>query len=383
MTSEPKTIAPKPLANVKVIEIGHSFAAPYAGFILAGLGAEVIKVENPGSGDYARGWGPPFWNGTASTFLAMNRGKFGVTVDFNNADELQRLKDLIQVSDVVIQNLKPGALAKKGLGAEELMAANPRLIYCDIGSFGKGPMEAKPGYDPLMQAMAGIMSVTGNIGEPPVRVGVSLVDIGTGMWSALGILSALMERDRTGKGSIVSTSLYETALTWMTVHMAGYLASGEIRKPYGSGLAEIVPYQVFEVADGQLMIAAGNDSLFARLCGAINRKDLAENDHYRTNAARVGNRKELLATLEAEFKRIPLARLSADLDAVGVPNAPLLSIDVVAKLDQTIATGIIQRGADDALPVVGLPVSFDGHRPDFGSEAPAHGEHTAQIFNAK
>ncbi len=380
MTSAPPPIAPKPLANVKVVEIGHSFAAPYAGLILAGLGAEVIKVENPGAGDYARGWGPPFWKGTASTFLAMNRGKFGITVDLNNENELTRLRDLVSASDVVIQNLKPGALAKKGFGPDELMAANPRLVYCDIGSFGNGPMEAKPGYDPLMQAVAGIMSVTGDVGLPPVRVGVSLVDIGTGMWSALGILSALMERGRTGKGSVVSTSLFETALAWMTVHMAGYLASGEVRKPHGSGLAEIVPYQVFDTADGQLMIAAGNDNLFARLCGAIGRKDLADSDLYRKNADRVANRVELLAILKSEFARVPLHKLSADLDAVGVPNAPLLSVDAVAEHEQTAATGLIQRGAPGTLPIVGLPVSFDGQRPQFACEAPEQGEHNARLF---
>ena len=268
----------KPLAGITVVEIGHSVAAPYAGFILAELGAEVIKVENPNGGDYARGWGPPFWDGTASAYHALNRGKSGITVDFGNAEEAARLKRLVlDRADAVIQNLRAGVMERHGLGAAELTAEKPELIYCDLGAFGEGgPLSDKPGYDPLMQAFAGIMSVTGEGGgRPPIRVGVSIIDMGSGMWATIGILAALFDRTRTGRGKAVGTSLYETALAWMSVPLAGYAANGEIRKPYGSGTAEIVPYQCFATRDGWLMIAAGNDNLFRKFCAAVSAPELA------------------------------------------------------------------------------------------------------------
>ena len=255
----------KPLEGITVLELGHSVAAPYAGLILADLGACVIKVENPSGGDYARGWGPPFWKETASTFLSLNRGKEGITVDFSSEEDAAALKRLImEKADAVIQNLRPGILDKFGLTPAKLRAEKPSLIWCDIGAFGdRGPLAAKPGYDPLAQASTGIMSVTGEGGDrPPVRVGVSLIDMGSGLWTVIGMLASLLARKTTGKGAHVSTSLYETGLAWMTVPLSSYAASGKLGRPYGSGIAEIVPYQAFQASDGWLMIAAGNDNLF-------------------------------------------------------------------------------------------------------------------------
>jgi crotonobetainyl-CoA:carnitine CoA-transferase CaiB-like acyl-CoA transferase len=248
---------PRPLKGVVVVELGHSVAAPYAGLILADLGARVIKVENPGKGDYARGWGPPFWGDTASAYAALNRGKESITVDFSDPEQAAALRRLIiDEADGVIQNLRPGILDDFGLSAESFRTAKPSLIWCDIGAFGaKGPMARKPGYDPLVQASTGIMSVTGEGDRPPVRVGISLVDLGSGMWTALGFLSAFISRMKHGDGTQVSTSLYETGLAWMTLPLAGYEAAGDVRKPYGSGVAEIVPYQAFQTRDGWLMIS--------------------------------------------------------------------------------------------------------------------------------
>lgn len=286
----------KPLAGITVIELGHSVAAPYAGLILADLGARVIKVENPGSGDYARGRGPPFWKETSSIFLGLNRGKEGITVDFGDPRDCENLRSLIRdKADAVIQNLRPGILEKFGLTADALRVEKPSLIWCDIGAFGAtGPLASKPGYDPLAQASTGIMSVTGEGGRPPVRVGVSLVDMGSGMWAVIGMLAALVARNAGGRGRSVATSLYETGLAWMTVPLAGYAASGEVRKPYGSGTAEIAPYQAFEASDGWLMIAAGNDNLFRKLCGALGLEVLASDPDFATNAARVVNRERLI-----------------------------------------------------------------------------------------
>ncbi|MCA6107071.1 CaiB/BaiF CoA transferase family protein [Bradyrhizobium cenepequi] len=369
----------KPLKGITVVELGHSVAAPYAGLILADLGARVIKVENPNSGDYARGWGPPFWNETASAFHCLNRGKEDVTVDFNDAHECRELKALIlSQADAVIQNLRPGILSKFGLTAEALRAEKPALIWCDIGAFGtKGPLASKPGYDPLAQASTGIMSVTGEGGRPPVRVGVSLIDMGSGMWAVIGLLAALVARKSDAEGRIVSTSLYETGLAWMTVPLAGYAASGEVRKPYGSGTAEIVPYQAFEASDGWLMIAAGNDNLFRKLCGALGLDALASDSDFATNAARVVNRERLLPPIEAAVRRYSAEALGKLLDEADVPNAPLLGIDEVAKHPQTRALDMTVRCDDDDIELVGIPLAFNGTRPRARTPAPALGQHNA------
>lgn len=375
----------KPLAGITVFEIGHSVAAPYAGLILAELGAEVIKVENPDGGDYARGWGPPFWNGTASAFHGLNRGKAGVTVDLGDPGQAARLRRLIlDRADAVIQNLRAGVMDRHGLGAVELIAQKPSLIYCDLGAFGEsGPLSSKPGYDPLMQAFAGLMSVTGEGGgRPPIRVGVSIVDMGAGMWATIGILAALVERTRTGQGGSVATSLYETALAWMTVPLAGYQANGEVRKPHGSGTAEIVPYQCFLTRDGWLMIAAGNDSLFRRLCAALGQPELGSDPRFRTNSDRVVNRESLIPQLEGVTRTWAMAELMSALDAAGIPNAPLQNVAQVSAHPQTAAVGILQRGPPGALPTVGVPLSFDGRRAASTRAAPALGEHNDTVLAA-
>jgi crotonobetainyl-CoA:carnitine CoA-transferase CaiB-like acyl-CoA transferase len=374
----------KPLRGITVVELGHSVAAPYAGLILADLGARVIKVENPKSGDYARGWGPPFWNGTATAFHCLNRGKEDVTVDFGDERECRELKSLILTeADAVIQNLRPGILSKFGLTAEALRAEKPELIWCDIGAFGtKGPLASKPGYDPLAQASTGIMSVTGEGGRPPVRVGVSLIDMGSGMWTVIGLLASLVARNSGGEGRIVSTSLYETGLAWMTVPLAGYAASGEVRKPYGSGTAEIVPYQAFEASDGWLMIAAGNDNLFRKLCAALKLDGLLADPAFATNAARVVNREQLVPQIERAVRQYSVEGLGRLLDEAGVPNAPLLGLDEVAAHPQTHALDMTVRCGSDDIDLVGVPLAFDGTRPRARTPAPALGQHNAILRKA-
>lgn len=373
----------KPLDGITVVEIGHSVAAPFAGQILAELGADVVKVENPRGGDYARAWGPPFWNGSASLFHALNRGKKGITVDFRDAQETDRLKRLIlDRADAVIQNLRAGVMEGYGLGATQLTAEKPTLIYCDLGAYGEaGPLADKPGYDPLMQAFAGLMSVTGEGNDrPPIRVGVSIVDMGAGMWATIGILAALLERARTGRGGAVATSLYETALAWMTVPLAGYAANKEIRRPHGSGAAEIVPYQCFMTSNGWLMIAAGNDNLYRRLCVAIGRRDLADDERFRTNGDRVLNRGVLVPLIDETVRAMKIEDLMAALDAAGIPNAPLQNLAQVSGHAQTQAVGILQKGPDGALPTVGLPLTFDGIRSSYARGAPALGEHNDKVL---
>ncbi|MGH7031553.1 MAG: CaiB/BaiF CoA transferase family protein [Stellaceae bacterium] len=376
-----------PLSGLVVIEIGQSIAAPYAGMILGELGAEVIKVENPRAGDAARGWGPPFAEGAATCFHAVNRGKRGIAIDLAAPAEVEQLKALIlDRADVLIHNLKFGALDRAGLSAAGLLAEKAGLVYCNLGAFGAvGPLRDRPGYDPLMQAYGGLMSLMGEDGRPPVRVAVSIVDLATGMWSVIGILAALDERRRTGRGGVVDTSLYETALAWMTIPIAAHLVNREIPARQGSGVDMIVPYQAFAAADGSIMVAAGNDNLFRRLCAAIARPELAEDPRFRTNKDRVVNRRILVPILEPIFAAEPVAAWAARLDAAGIPNGSMQSVDQVVADAQTQALGMIQRlwanAADQPLSLVGLPLSFDGMRPPFAKSAPSLGEDNAAILD--
>jgi crotonobetainyl-CoA:carnitine CoA-transferase CaiB-like acyl-CoA transferase len=375
-------LSSKPLAGIHVVEIGHSVAAPYAGMILGELGAEVVKVENPKTGDYARGWGPPFWEGPAAAFQAFNRGKRGIAVDLGNAEECARFRDyVVRDADVLLHNLKFGALDKLGLGSAALLAAKPSLIYCNLGAFGAvGPLKDKPGYDPLIQAFGGLMSMLGEEGREPVRVSVSIMDMAMGMWAAIGILAAITERARTGSGGLIDTSLYETSLAWMTVPLSAYLCAGQMPVRAGSGVREIVPYRVFAAADGYMMIAAGNDGLFQRLCGAMGHPELAEDARFRTNADRVMNVHELIPLMGEIFATDTMANWAAKLEAVGVPNGPIQTVDQVAAHPQTEALGQIQSSPDGILRLVGLPLSFDGVRPAFVQRAPGLGEHNAEIL---
>jgi crotonobetainyl-CoA:carnitine CoA-transferase CaiB-like acyl-CoA transferase len=370
----------RPLSGLVVIEIGHSIAAPYAGMILGELGAEVIKVENPKGGDACRGWGPPFAEGAATCFHAVNRGKQGITCDLANPADAARLKALIlERADVLIHNLKFGALDKYGLGSSALIAEKPSLVCCNLNAFGAtGPMRERPGYDPMMQAYSGLMSLLGEDGRPPVRVTASIIDMGTANWAVVGILAALRERDRTGKGGIVDTSLYETSLALMSIMFADHLASGNLPVRHGSGVAMIVPYQAFEAADGYMMVAAGNDNLFRRLAAAIGRPSLADDARFRTNGERVVNRDALVAILADIFKTETRGHWASLFDAAGIPNGPINSMDQVVADPQTAALGQIQR--QGALSLVGLPLSFDGTRPNFNKRAPALGEDNTAIL---
>lgn len=372
----------RPLSGITVIEIGHSVAAPYAGMILGELGAEVIKVENPkGGGDACRGWGPPFTDGTATAFHAFNRAKRGITIDLGNPAQVETLHRLIrQRADVLIHNLKYGTLDRYGLSAAALTAQKPSLVYCNIGAFGSsGPLRDRPGYDPMMQAYGGLMSLLGEDGRPPVRVTVSIIDMATAMWAVIGILAALQERGRTGRGGVVDTSLYETTLAWMTLPISAHLANGEIPTRHGSGVEQIVPYQAFASADGHIMVAAGNDNLFRRLCTAIGRPGLAEDSRFRTNSDRVVNRRTLIPILSDLFATQPLAVWAARLDAAGIPNGPIQTVDQVVVDPQTAALGIIQQLS--SISLVGLPLSFGGSRPPFAKLAPRLGEDNPEIID--
>jgi crotonobetainyl-CoA:carnitine CoA-transferase CaiB-like acyl-CoA transferase len=365
-----------PLSGVTVVELCHSVAGPYAGSILADLGADVIKVESPDKGDYARDWGPPFAHGTSTLFHVLNHNKRGLALDLRDRVSCERLiAFILDHADIVLQNMRPGAIDRLGLGAAALRAKKPALIYCDLGAYGRsGPLKERPGYDPLMQAHGGIMSITGVEGGEPVRVGCSIVDQGAGMWAAMGILAALNRRHVTGEGCHVSTSLFETAIGWMAPHVGGYLAGGAMRRPMGSGVAEIVPHQAFPTGDGYIMVAAGNDNLFRALCDALE-QDFAAEARFATNSKRVENRHTLIPMLEEIFRARPSAEWQARLDEAGVPAAPIENVAQVVASPQTEALGILQQAPDLDMTLAGLPLEFDGMRPPYRNSAPTLGEH--------
>ena len=373
--------AEAPLSGITVVELGHNVAAPFAGEVLGDLGATVIKVEKR-DGDDARKWAPPYWHGHSALFQSLNRNKLSVVVELRDPADRARLERMIlERADVVIQNLRPGTAAELGLDAATLRAKKPSLIYCTIGAFGAvGPLKDKPGYDPLLQAFGGFMSVTGEPGRPPVRAGSSIMDIGSGMWSAIGVLGALMRRNATGEGATVDTSLYETALSWMCYHVANYLASGDVPTPQGSGAGMIVPYQGFVTGDGFIMIGAGSDKLFGLLARALGQAGWAEDPRFRQNPDRVKNRVLLVGMIQEIVKTKTSAEWEAALDAAGVPCAPLQRIDAVAKHPQTAALGMLQPSPDGSITLMGPPISFDGKRPAFRRMPPTLGQHTEEVL---
>ena len=312
-----------PLTGITVIELGHSVAAPYAGLTFASLGADVIKIERPGKGDDARAWGPPFADGSSTMFNCLNRHKKSVEIDLKTPEGIAKVRGLADSADVFLQNLRPGQAETMGLGADVLRASNPRLIYASISAFGdSGPLKDRPGYDPLMQAFAGLMSVTGEEGRPSIRSGTSMVDMGSGLWVVIGVLAALHTRNQTGEGSIVDTSLYETGLGWMLYHAPAYAISNKLPRKLGSGTFAIAPYEAFKTSDGEIVIAAGNDNLFRKLSEVLGKPEWKENARYTTNADRVINREGLSAAIADIIATDTAATWAQKLENQNIPCAP-------------------------------------------------------------
>lgn len=375
------TTAEQPLKGVCVVEIGTSVAAPYAAWILAALGAEVVKIERPDGGDDARQWGNMFPDGTSSTFHYLNANKKSVTVDLKDVDQRDWLRGYCaNEADVIVQNLRPGHVERYGIGADALMKANPRLVYCNLWPFGNtGPMQAKPGYDPLMQALSGIMSVTGEVGRPPVRVGPSMIDMGTGMWCVIGILAALKRRAETGEGCLVDASLYETALGWMANAVPTAQATDKNPGRQGTTARGMAPYQAYECTDGWLIVAAPNQRLFERLCGVLGCPEWVEDARFTTNQLRWENLDELNALMIPVLKTESRETWRTRLDEAGVPSAPVRDTMEMMGDDQTRALGMLQRPGEAGPELMGLPLSFNAIRPALRAYAPALGENDNEI----
>jgi len=369
-----------PLTGAKVIELTNNIAGPYAGYILALLGAEVLKVERPRTGDDARGWGPPFWHGTSATFQALNANKQGITRDLKDPEHLAWVKAYIKGCDVLVHNLRPGVMDEAGLGGAAMRALNPRLIYCNLSAFGPtGPMQRAPGYEPMVQAFSGLFSVNGFPDRPGVRIGTSVLDLGSAVWAALGCIAGLLQRERTGVGCVVDTSLYETALGLLSVHFARYLASGTLPERHTSGSSAVVIFQAFDTADGQLIIAAANDRLFAKLAGALGHSEWTDDPRFRSNADRVVNKEALIPLVAEILRQQKSAHWVARLEDVGVPCAPINDLSFVRAHAQTAALGMLQPAPEIGMDLMSLPLSFDAKRPRILSRAPRLGEHNAIV----
>ena len=369
-----------PLTGVKVVELANNIAGPYAGFILAMLGAEVLKIERPEGGDDARAWGPPFWKDTSATFHALNVNKQGATVDLKSPEQVAWLESYVEGCDVFIHNLRPGVLDELGLGAKTLRARNPRLVYCSLSAFGpRGPMHKNGGYEPMVQAFSGLFSVNGYPDRPGVRIGTSVLDLGSAVWAALGCIAALLQREKTGEGCVVDASLYETALGLLTVHFARYQAGGQLPERHPSGSLAVVLFQAIDTADKQVIVAAANDRLFAKLVKELGHPEWATDKRYKTNADRFANKEELVAAVTDIMRRRPSAEWVERLQKAGVPCAPINDIAHLKTHPQTVALDMVQRAPDVDLDLMSLPLTFGGERPRIRKRAPRLGQHNEEL----
>ena len=377
-----------PLEGVRILDLSRVLAGPYTTMVLGDLGADVIKVEHPERGDDTRHWGPPFTGGESAYFLSVNRNKRSISADLKEPEDLEKIKQLAAGADVVIENMKRGALEKFGLGYEELREANPGLVYCSITGFGPGKDEQRPGYDFLVQARAGIMGITG-FPEPegqPTKVGVAIADIVCGLYAATAILAALRRRDATGKGARIEVPLFESTLGWLANRGQEYLVSGEDTGRMGNGHPTIVPYQTFDASDKQIAVAVGNDAQFERLCEAIGREDLAQDERYATNPGRVANRQELVEALQRELSERTAEEWVEKIRGVGIPCGPVNTLAEALADEHLSSTDMLQEiehPLAGVLQMLASPVLVDGERPPVRRPPPTLGQHNEEVEHSE
>ena len=375
---------PDILKGVTVLDLTQNIAGPFCAQLLGDFGAEVLKVERPGSGDDARKWTPPAWHGVGTAFLAVNRNKKSIGVDLNAPEGQEIIRRLAGKADVLVHSTRPGSLESRGLGYDDLKAANPGLVYCAISAFGEsGPLARDPGYDPLIQAFTGIMSVTGHPDRPPARVGVSIIDMGTGLWAFSGVLAALYRRRETGQGGKVATSLMETGVNWMSIFLAHYMGAEHIGARMGDVTPMTSPYESFKTQDGAVLITAANDNLFTNVCRALGVPELAQDSRFNSNNQRVVNRPELHVLLEARTSQLTSDECVALLRQAGAPCSTINTVDAVYRNEQVNAMGMIRPLAAPHLPdfkTVDLPVSIDGEKAFLREAPPALGTHTDEVL---
>jgi len=371
----------KPLAGLKVLELARILAGPWAGQLLADLGAEVVKVERAGAGDDTRHWGPPFAaDGAAAYFHACNRGKSSLEVDLEDPQDLERVRSFASQSDVIIENFKVGGLQRFALDYAAVAKANPGIIYCSITGFGQtGPYAPRAGYDFIIQGMGGIMSLTGEPDGPPQKAGVAYADIFTGVYSAVAILAALRERDRTGRGAHIDMALLDCQVGVLANQALNWMVSGKVPHRMGNGHANLVPYQAFAATDGEVIVAVGNDRQFERLCELLGQAHLAADERFRTNASRVRHREELISRLAAAVATRGRAELSEALERAGIPAGPINDVAQVFGDPHVAARGMLIE--PEGMPGVACPIVIDGRRqvselasPKLGAASERHQE---------
>jgi crotonobetainyl-CoA:carnitine CoA-transferase CaiB-like acyl-CoA transferase len=372
------------LDGIRVIDLSRVIAGPWCGALLGDLGADVIKVEDVGPGDESRTW-PPHKDGEAAAYLLFNRNKRGIALDLKTPEAVEVVKRLVKTADVVIENFRTGTMESFGLGYDVLSQINPRLIYCSVSAFGRtGPRKDSPGYEALMQAFSGIMSITGEPGGQPVRAGVSFLDLTTGILCALGVSNAIIQRQKTGLGQRVDGSLLETAVSLLAFHAEGYLLTGALPRALGSGHPSLSPYRNFKCRDGQwIFIAAANDRFWQKLAKALDLDDLAADPRFEKNQGRVANRVELEGLLEQTIGTLDREPLLKRLEEADVPATPVNTVDQVMNDPQTAERGIVQRAMHPKLgeiPVVGTPLHFSRMSPGVRRAAPLRGEHTDTVL---
>jgi crotonobetainyl-CoA:carnitine CoA-transferase CaiB-like acyl-CoA transferase len=383
---------PGPLHGLRVLELARILAGPWAGQILADLGADVIKVERKGTGDDTRSWGPPFVAAAdgghlgAAYFHSTNRGKRSIELDFESEYGRRIVKKLAARSDVLIENFKVGGLAKFGLDYASLAPDNPRLIYCSVTGFGQnGPYASRAGYDLMAQGMGGYMDLTGNPDGEPMRIGIPASDLFTGVYSAVGILAALARREKTGRGGLVDTALVDSTVGTLANQALNYFVSGNVPHRIGNAHPNIVPYQVFPVADGEVIIASANDSQFVKVCGVLGIPELASEPAYKDNKGRLSRRAEIVGRISALTKKFKRAELLQKLEAVGVPAGPINDLEQVFADPQVIHRGMriappSAAAKEGTIPGLRTPIMLDGAPMAAEHPSPRLGEHTVEIL---
>jgi formyl-CoA transferase len=373
-----------PLAGIRVLDLSRVLAGPYAAMMLGDMGAEVIKVEQPGDGDETRGWGPPWAGGESAYYLSVNRNKRGITLNLKHPDARRVLLELVKRSDVLIENFKRGTLERMDLADELLWQANPALIHASISGFGtEGPYADFPGYDFVVQAMSGIMSITGEADGEPMKVGVAIVDVTAGLFAANGILAALYARRETGKGQRVDVSLLESALAWLVNVGQNYLVSGQPPRRYGNAHPNVVPYQVFHAQDKPLALGVGNDRQFRTFCTIAGRPDLAEDADFATNTARLHNRDRLIPVVQALIAQRPADEWLRLLNEAGVPAGPINTVPQALADPQVAALGVVRtlpHATAGEIKVVDSPIHLSESSVEPRCAPPRHGEHTDDVL---
>jgi formyl-CoA transferase len=377
---------PGPLDGVRVLDLTRVLAGPYCTMFLGDLGAEVVKVEQPGVGDDTRGWGPPFVGGESAYFLCVNRNKKSITVDFKSNDGVALLRRLAERADVLIENFRPGTLERLGLGEKDLRANNPRLIYASLSGFGAdGPMSDAPGYDLIVQAWGGLMSITGMPDGEPTKVGVAIIDLVAGLMLGKAIVSALFAREKLGIGQKIDTSLLEAEVACLINVGSNYLVEGKIPRRWGNAHSSIVPYQSFKTADGYLVIGVASEGIWRRFCQAIGKTELADDPRFAKNSDRVQNREVLIPVLLEIFLGRETDAWIKLLNEAEVPCAPVQTVDQVFKAPQVLHREMlveVEHPTAGTVSMAGIPVKFSATSPSIRLPPPTLGQHTEEVLTS-